>query len=71
MSGVVDIVSMLIMSVARMRAIGKAERTLGKARKVGDEVALEALNGFTDEETQQLIALLQRVRGNLSRLVDR
>jgi DNA-binding MarR family transcriptional regulator len=49
----------------------KAGRTLGKARKVGDEVALEALNGFTDEEARQLIALLQRVRGNLSRLVDR
>jgi DNA-binding MarR family transcriptional regulator len=49
----------------------KAERTLGKARKVGDEVALEALNGFTEEEAKQLIALLQRVRGNLSRLVDR
>ena len=49
----------------------KAERTLGKARKVGDKVALEALNGFTDEEAKQLIALLQRVRGNLSSLVDR
>ena len=35
----------------------KAERTLGKARKVGDEVALEALNGFSDEEAKQLIAL--------------
>ena len=49
----------------------KAERTLDKARKVGDEVALEALNGFSDAEATQLIALLQRVRGNLSRLVDR
>jgi DNA-binding MarR family transcriptional regulator len=49
----------------------KAERTLGKARKVGDTVALEALSGFSDKEAAQLIALLQRVRGNLSRLVDR
>lgn len=55
----------------QVRMTPKAERTLGKARKVGDEVALEALNGFTDEEAKQLIALLQRVRGNLSRLVDR
>jgi DNA-binding MarR family transcriptional regulator len=55
----------------QVRMTPKAERTLDKARKVGDEVALEALNGFTDEETAQLIALLQRVRGNLSRLVDR
>jgi DNA-binding MarR family transcriptional regulator len=55
----------------QVRMTPKAERTLGKARKVGDEVALEALNGFSDEEAAQLIALLQRVRGNLSRLVDR
>ena len=55
----------------QLRMTPKAERTLGKARKVGDEVALEALNGFSDEEATQLIALLQRVRGNLSRLVDR
>jgi len=49
----------------------KAGRTLGKARKVGDEVTMEALNGFSDDEAKQLIAMLQRVRGNLSRLVDR
>ena len=49
----------------------KAERALGKAREVGDAVALEALNGFSKEEAAQLITLLQRVRGNLSRLVDR
>ena len=55
----------------QVRMTPKAERSLGKARKVGDEVALEALNGFSDEEAAQLIALLQRVRGNLSRLVDR
>ena len=54
-----------------VRMTPKAEATLGKARKVGDEVALEALNGFSDEEAAQLIGLLQRVRGNLSRLVDR
>nr|WP_244201206.1 hypothetical protein [Paraburkholderia rhynchosiae] len=34
-------------------------------------VAVEALNGFTDDEAAQIVALLQRVRGNLSRLVDR
>ncbi|SIT44196.1 Regulatory protein MarR [Paraburkholderia ribeironis] len=55
----------------QVRMTAKAERTLGKARKVGDEVALEALDGFTADETAQLIGLLQRVRGNLSRLVDR
>ena len=55
----------------QVRMTAKAERALGKARKVGDEVALEALNGFSDAEAAQLIALLQRVRGNLSRLVDR
>ncbi len=54
-----------------VRMTPKAERTLGKARKVGDEVALEALNGFSDDDAQQLIKLLQRVRANLSQLVDR
>jgi DNA-binding MarR family transcriptional regulator len=54
-----------------VRMTPKAERALGKARKVGDEVAAEGLSGFTDEEAKQLIALLQRVRGNLSRIVDR
>jgi DNA-binding MarR family transcriptional regulator len=49
----------------------KAERALGKARKVGDEVTAEGLSGFSDEEAKQFIALLQRVRGNLSRIVDR
>jgi DNA-binding MarR family transcriptional regulator len=48
----------------------KAERTLGKARKIGDKVVDEGLNGFTDEEAKQLVSLLQRVRHNLSSLVD-
>jgi DNA-binding MarR family transcriptional regulator len=55
----------------QVRMTPKAERALGKARKVGDEVAAEGLSGFSDEEARQLIALLQRVRGNLSRIVDR
>src|SRR3984957_18521718 len=55
----------------QVRMTPKAERALGKARKVGDEVAAEGLSGFSDEEAKQLIALLQRVRGNLSRIVDR
>jgi DNA-binding MarR family transcriptional regulator len=55
----------------QVRMTRKAERSLGAARKVGDEVAFEALDGFSDDEAKQLIALLQRVRGNLSRLVDR
>ncbi|CAG4888828.1 Transcriptional regulator SlyA [Paraburkholderia saeva] len=54
----------------QIRMTEKAEQTLGKARIVGDEVAAEALNGFSEEETQQLISLLQRVRNNLSTLVD-
>jgi DNA-binding MarR family transcriptional regulator len=49
----------------------KAEKALDKARRVGDEIASEALAGFSRQESEQLIALLQRVRGNLSRIVDR
>ncbi|MDE1179535.1 MarR family transcriptional regulator [Paraburkholderia sp.] len=48
----------------------KAEGSLDNARKVGDQVAAEGLDGFSDDEVKQLIALLQRVRGNLSRIVD-
>ena len=48
----------------------KAEQTLGRARVVGDEVAAEAQEGFSVEETQQLISLLQRVRNNLNTIVD-
>jgi DNA-binding MarR family transcriptional regulator len=55
----------------QVRMTAKAERALGKARKVGDEVAAEGLSGLSDEEARQLISLLQRVRGNLSRIVDR
>lgn len=55
----------------QVRITAKAERTLDQARKVGDEVAAEGLDGFSEQETKQLIALLQRVRTNLSRIVDR
>jgi DNA-binding MarR family transcriptional regulator len=54
----------------QIRMTEKAEQTLGKARRVGDEVAAEALDGFSDDETQQLISMLQRVRSNLSKIVD-
>ena len=55
----------------QVRMTPKAEQALGKARKVGDEVTAEGLSGFSDEEARQFIALLQRVRSNLSRIVDR
>ncbi|WP_133647479.1 MarR family winged helix-turn-helix transcriptional regulator [Paraburkholderia flava] len=54
-----------------VRMTRKAERSLDKARKVGDKVSAEGLDGFTDDEAKQLIALLQRVRRNLSKIVDR
>ncbi|SEB15982.1 MarR family winged helix-turn-helix transcriptional regulator [Paraburkholderia sartisoli] len=54
----------------QIRMTEKAEQTLGRARVVGDEVAAEALNGLSEEETQQLISLLQRVRNNLSTIVE-
>ncbi|TAL96685.1 MAG: MarR family transcriptional regulator [Paraburkholderia sp.] len=54
----------------QIRMTEKAEQTLGRARVVGDEVAAEALNGLSEEETQQLISLLQKVRNNLSTIVD-
>jgi DNA-binding MarR family transcriptional regulator len=49
----------------------KAEQALDRARRVGDEIAAEALAGFSKQESEQLIALLQRVRANLSGIVDR
>jgi DNA-binding MarR family transcriptional regulator len=55
----------------QIRLTKKAERSLSAALKVGDEVAVEGLNGLSDAEAAQLIALLQRVRANLTRLVDR
>jgi DNA-binding MarR family transcriptional regulator len=54
-----------------VRMTPKAERALGKARRVGDEVAEEALAGLSVQEREQLIGLLQRVRVNLGTLVDR
>ncbi|SIT39493.1 Transcriptional regulator, MarR family [Paraburkholderia piptadeniae] len=55
----------------QIRLTGKAERTLEDAKKVGDQIAAEGLSGLTDEEVKQLIALLQKVRGNLTRIVER
>lgn len=49
----------------------KAEAVLTRARRVGDEVAVEALAGFTPEEAEQFSAMLQRVRANLGPLVER
>lgn len=49
----------------------KAEAVLTRARRVGDEVAAEALAGFTPEEAEQFSAMLQRVRANLGPLVER
>ncbi len=55
----------------QVRMMPKAEKAHDKARRVGDEIAAEALAGFSKQEGEQLIALLQRVRGNLSGIVDR
>jgi len=49
----------------------KAEAVLTRARRVGDEVAAEALAGFTPDEAEQFSAMLQRVRANLGPLVER
>jgi len=54
----------------QVRMTPKAEQALNQARLVGDEIAAEALNGLSAQETKQLISLLQRVRGNLSTIVD-
>ncbi|MEX3930684.1 MarR family winged helix-turn-helix transcriptional regulator [Paraburkholderia phymatum] len=55
----------------QIRLTEKAEQTLDDAKKVGDQIAAEGLSGLTDEEVKQLIALLQKVRGNLTRIVER
>jgi DNA-binding MarR family transcriptional regulator len=55
----------------QIRITEKAERTLDEAKRVGDQVAAEGLSGLTEEETKQLISLLQKVRGNLTRIVDK
>jgi DNA-binding MarR family transcriptional regulator len=55
----------------QVRMTAKAEQALDRARRVGDEISAEALAGFSAKEREQLIGLLQRVRGNLSRIVDR
>ncbi|MEM5382063.1 MarR family transcriptional regulator [Paraburkholderia phymatum] len=55
----------------QIRLTEKAEQTLDDAKRVGDQIAAEGLSGLTDEEAKQLIALLQKVRGNLTRIVER
>ena len=55
----------------QVRMTPKARHSLDEARKVGDKVVEEGLEGFSDEEVQQLISLLLRARANLSRVVDR
>ena len=55
----------------QVRMTAKAQKALNAARRVGDEIAEEALSGFSAEEHEQLIAMLGRVRANLSRIVDR
>ena len=50
---------------------GKARKALDQARRVGDEIAGEAMRGFTPQEQEQLITLLQRVRANLGAAVER
>jgi DNA-binding MarR family transcriptional regulator len=54
-----------------VRMTAKAAKALDKARRVGDEIAAEALQGLSRAEHEQLIALLQRVRGNLVAAVER
>lgn len=54
-----------------VRMTPKAELALDAARGVGDAVAAEALSGFSKQESEQLISLLQRVRVNLGRTVER
>src|ERR1700709_2059765 len=46
----------------QVRMTPKAENALDKARRVGDEIANEALAGLAPLEKAQLISLLQRVR---------
>jgi len=53
-----------------VRMTAKAEGALGRARRVGDSVAAEALAGLDADERAQLISLLRRVRVNLSTIVD-
>jgi DNA-binding MarR family transcriptional regulator len=55
----------------QVRMTAKAQKALNAARRVGDEIAAEALSGFSAAESEQLIALLARVRSNLSTIVDR
>ncbi len=54
-----------------VRMTAKASKALDQARRVGDEIAAEALQGLTRAEHEQLIALLQRVRANLAAAVER
>ncbi|MBP0592436.1 MarR family transcriptional regulator [Paraburkholderia sp. LEh10] len=55
----------------QIRLTEKAERSLDDAKKVGDQIAAEGLSGLSEEETKQLITLLQKVRANLTKIVER
>jgi DNA-binding MarR family transcriptional regulator len=55
----------------QVRMTAKAEKALDAARRVGDEVTAKALSGFSEKEQAQLMALLKRVRVNLSGIDDR
>jgi DNA-binding MarR family transcriptional regulator len=50
----------------RLYLTRKAEAALGAIRRLGDEVQEEALAGLSDADRQRLIALLRRVRRNLT-----
>jgi DNA-binding MarR family transcriptional regulator len=50
-----------------VRMTDKADQALDAAREVGDEVTLQALNGFSAAETDQFLDFLQRARANLSK----
>jgi len=54
-----------------VRMTPKAHKALDKARRVGDQIAAEAMHGLTRQEHEQLISLLQRVRANLVAAVER
>ncbi|SMC17671.1 transcriptional regulator, MarR family [Andreprevotia lacus DSM 23236] len=45
-----------------------AEGALREAMRIGDSVQAEALAGLSDDETSQLLALLQKARTNLAQL---
>jgi DNA-binding MarR family transcriptional regulator len=54
----------------RLALTAKAERSLSEALAVGDAVRDEALEGLSEDERDELIALLLQVRDNLGRSLD-